>query len=122
MMHQNKLDLKKLFLANICSFEMAKKAAAAGFTCANTFFSYDPDGSLNDGAWLQNVTGSKMFPAINICLAIGMIEDLDSSVEVLKIDLYEYSGKYFLKYKDQTCQSENLVDVIIEFWLANKKK
>lgn len=134
-MQRNKIDLSKRFRSEICSFEVAKKAREAGMTCANQFYSYDENGNLGDGAWMEDEEGIKkkfpqlegrfkaplMYPAIMFPFAVGMLEDTDVE-DWSKIDFYEYNGKYFLKHDSEMYQSENIVDVLVLFWIKNKKE
>jgi len=115
---KNIIDLKKRFIDELCTFELAKKASVAGMTCANTFLSYDERGELGDGAWLEDVTGAKMYPAINFPFAVIMLEDTD--LELRKINFYEYNENYFFKYKSEMYQSANIVDALIMAWLKHK--
>lgn len=132
---QNKLDLKKLFDDSLCSFEISKRAKESGMTCANTFYAYDEHGEVTDGAWmaeggqgdtknlldsLPNFKPPILYPAINIAMALGLLEDC--SLDFKKIDCYEFNGKYFFKHKEGLFQSEKLVDLFIEVWIVHKKK
>lgn len=112
---KKQLDLSELFKKSLCSFEIAKKARAEGMTCANTFYAYDPNGDLGDGGWLEKITGTEMYPAINLAFSIGMLDNTDLKSD--KIQLSEEDGKYSLHYEDEIYQSENLVDVIVELWI-----
>jgi hypothetical protein len=131
-MEQIKIDLQKTFQDNLCSFDVAKKLKEAGMTCANTYYAFDDKGQINDGAWMENPEKIKerfglkdfnppvMYPAINLAMAIGMIEDTD--IDVKRFECYQFNGKYFFKYKDETYQSEKLVDVMLQVWLKHSKK
>lgn len=141
-MEQQQIDLRATFDKYICSFEVAKKAKEAGMTCANTFYAYDVFGKITDGGWMDGdiETGNEMakmakelrkknnlppivmYPAISLPFAIGLLEDtkLDAN-EMKKLSCYEFNEKYFIKYKEQVYQSEKLVDIIVEFWIKNKK-
>jgi hypothetical protein len=131
---QTKIDITKAFADQFCSLELAKKAKTAGFTCANTFYSYDEAGEIGDGAWmerpevieqLRKMTGKAdwkppvMYPAINLAMAIGMLEYTD--LEHGKVECYEYNGKYFFKYKGEVFQGEKLANVLVEVWLKHRK-
>ena len=134
-MDRIKIDLQARFKAEICSFEVAKKAKLAGMTCANMFYSYDEQGNLGDGAWMEDeeriikkfpmmagkFKAPVMYPAIMFPFAVGMLEDTDID-DWKKIEFYEFNKKYFFKYKDELFQSENIVDTLILFWIKHKKK
>lgn len=132
-MEQIKIDLQKVFTDQLCSFDVAKKAKEAGMNCSNTFYAFDEKGAVNDGAWmeneemikqqyptLKNFTAPVLFPAINLAMAIGMLEDTD--LEFPKLNVYQFGDKFFIKYKDETYQSEKLVDVVVLIWCKHKKK
>lgn len=132
-MDRIKIDLQERFRAEVCSFEVAKKAKLAGMTCANTFLSYDEQGNLGDGAWmedeekvrskfgLKDFKAPVLYPAIMFPFAVCMLEDTDVD-DWSKIEFYEFNKKYFFKYKEELFQSENIVDVLILFWIGHKKK
>lgn len=113
-----KLDFKKLFTDNVCSFEVAKKAKKHGYNSTDTFYAYDPDGNLNDGAWLVEVTGAKLFPAINVPLALGLVDELDHE----KISLYLDGDKYIFDHDGEKIESTNLPDVLVMAWIKFPKK
>ncbi len=130
---KKQIDLRKRFKDNICSFDIAKKAAAAGMTCANTFYAYDEHGELTDGAWLAegvegvnknllaslpNFKAPILFPAINLPMAIGMLEDTD--LEYKMMDCY-FDEKYFFRYAGNIYKSNKLVDLLVEVWIKHKK-
>lgn len=114
----NKIDLAKLFSDSLCSFEVAKKAKQAGMTCANTFYAFDSTGEVTDGAWLEKITGAEMYPAINLPLAIGMLENTDLKFD--KIDVSETDGKYSLCYEDEIYESTKLIDIFVEVWIKHR--
>ena len=117
---KKQIDLSKLFRESLCSFEVAKKAKQVGMTCANTFYAYDSKGELNDGAWLEKITGAEMYPAINLPFAIGMLEDTDLKFD--KIDCSEIDGKYSLYYESEIYQSTNLINILVDVWIKHKNK
>jgi hypothetical protein len=114
------INLKERFKEEICSFEVAKKAKEAGMTCANTYLAYNNDGSVTTGAWLESVGYNHLYPCINFVLACIMVEDVCPNP--LKIELTENDGIYFFYYEGQSYQSNNIVDVMIEFWIKNNRK
>jgi len=129
-----KLNLKQLFTDNICSFEVAKQAKAAGITCANTFFAYDSEGGLTDAAWLEQMGFTDFYPAINLALAISAIggdvvidgQPIDpTKVELYSLDSEEYptTTRYYFKYNGQLLAGdfENLVDLLVTIWIKYKK-
>ncbi len=123
------IDLKQLFLDSICSFEMAQKAKFAGMTCANTFFAYDESGQIGDGAWLENppemikdlpaFKQPVLFPAINLALAIFMLDDI---LGADKIECYQIDDVYVCKFNGKGYEGKKLVDAVIDLWIHNKKK
>ena len=115
-----KLDLRAEFKKSICSFEVAKKASEAGMSCANTYYAYDENGGLNDGAWLEKVTGAKMYPAINIALAIGLLENL--SIEPDLNAFSEKDNKFCFEHKGNTTEAETLADLCVLVWIKYKNK
>ncbi len=114
------IDLSKRFEAELCTFEVAKKARAAGMTCANTFLSYDENGERGDGAWLEKITGSIQYPCINFPLALMMMEGTD--LDFSKVQMVESEGKFVLKYNGEKIESGNIVDTLILAWIKHKKK
>lgn len=116
-----KIELKALFKGSLCSFDMAKKCAKAGMTCANTFFAYDEHGDINDGAWLQKISPQyKMYPAINVPFAILMLEDTD--LKLFELELHIDSDELFhLRYGAEEYTGDNLPDVLLAAWLKHKK-
>jgi len=122
----NTLDLKQLFKSNVCSFEMAKKMKEDGMTCQNTFFVYDDHGEVADAGWLESLGYNYFYPCINLALAIRMMESLPIQHE--KIELWQIQegptlpAFYYLKYDGgQADSSENLVDLLLTFYLKHNK-
>lgn len=119
---KKQIDLSKLFIESLCSFECSKKAKQAGMTCANTFYAYNNKGELGDGAWLETVTGAEMYPAINLAFAIGMLDDTNLKFDKVKCEENDVlSNKYSISYEDEVYKSNNLIDIIIELWIKHKK-
>lgn len=140
-MEKTQINLREEFKQNLCSFEVAKKAKAAGMTCANTYFAYDKDGNIGDGGWMEDEKNIKMireqtgkpnwqppvfYPAINLAFAIGMLEHTDidfGNFECFEIwdekkgleFVAEYEGKEVFK-------SKNLTDLFVEVWIKHKNK
>lgn len=119
-----KIDIGKSFRNSVCSFEVAKKIAEKGFTCANTFLAYDENGEIGDGGWLQKVTGAKMYPCVNLAMAYVVAEN--TSAELDKMALYQvcHNDKeptFKLTYKDKVYEAERCADVLLLFWCDFKK-
>lgn len=117
-----KIDLPGLFKKSICTFAAAQKAAEHGFTCANTYYAYDERGEVTNGGWLQDVAGCKMYPAINIALAIGILEDTDVIKYWDGVAIYLSNGMYYFKCDVFNAQNENLCDLLIDVWINFKTK
>lgn len=134
-----KLDLKQIFDSNLCSFHVAVKAKKAGFTCANTFYAYDENGNVTDAGWMENggqgeikgllaslpkFKAPTLYPAINICMAIGLIED--TTLDISKCEFkhtFTTKGewKYMFIYNKDEMFSERLADLMVLVWLKYKK-
>ncbi len=115
-----KIDLKELFKGSLCTFEISKLAKAAGVTCKNTFPSYDSQGELNDGAWMEMIGVDNFYPAINIPFAILMLEDTALN-HPSQLDLTLEEKIYTLRANEKSYTSENIVDVLVLCWLDNKE-
>jgi hypothetical protein len=117
------IDLQELFKSSVCSFEIAKQAKANGFNCENTFYSYDEQGELGDGGWLEKITGAKMYPAFSLPLAMGYLEHTNIPPDKFKdIELSEIDGFYTIKYDTEIHTSKNVIDVILMFVFKHYKK
>ncbi len=112
----NILDMAKHYL---CSFEMAKQASAAGMTCANTYFSYDENGNIGDGGWLEGLGYQNFYPCINFPFAVAMLEDTD--LDASKVQVVKNGSKFIFSYDTETAESSNIVDVIIMMWIRHRK-
>ncbi len=115
-----KLNLTERFKQEICSFETAKKIAAAGMTCANTFIAYNKDGEVNDAAWMQNITGIKLYPCVNFALACIMMED--TSIDFNNTELYQDGDMYRLTWENEVYENTNIVDLLMELWVKFKNE
>ena len=124
--YMQQIDLQKRFKAEICSFEMAKKIRAAGMTCANTYFSYDEDGQVGDGAWLGEISERYgMAPCVQFPFAVAMleevIEDFDN-ISISRYDMADWGERFEVAYDGEAFESNNLVDAILSLWLKYKKQ
>lgn len=121
------LKLTDLFKENLCSFEMAKRVKEAGATCANTYFAYDDQGEVSNAGWLENLGFNDFYPCINLAFAISVLEETQidpDKIELWYLDSESYPTKkeYFFKYDGgEVLSSENLVDLLLEVCLKNKK-
>lgn len=118
-----KIDFQELFDFSVCSFEVAKKAAAAGMTCANTFFAYNEKGEVGDSGWLQKIYDkAKFYPVINTPLAIFMLEDttIDLGDESFGLFNNTETKTFVLKYKGDEISDANLVNVLVLAWIKYK--
>ncbi len=115
-----KIDLNEEFTKNICSFEIAKEAKAAGMTSANTFYAYSPDGTIGDQGWIEKITGAEMYPCINLALAIGMIGD--ASIDPAAAYFYEGNDIYHFEYLGDEISEVKLVDLLVRIWIKYKNK
>ncbi len=114
-----KINLNELFVSSLCTFKGAKKAKAAGFTCANTYFAYEANGELCNAGWMEELGKDSLSPAINIAMAIVMLEDTDLNQS--EIELSNDDVKFTLKYGDDIFESTNLPDLLIELWIKYKR-
>lgn len=116
---KNEINILQRFRDELCTFEVAKKAAAAGMTCANTFFAYDEHGEVTDGGWLQKVTGLTYYPAINFAMSVAMLENMTFPVSAIKLE--QEGDSFFLTCNEITISANNIVDVIILTWIKYKR-
>ncbi len=111
----------KKYKKEICTFEVSKLAKENGIT--NTHLSpvcYDENGQLNDGEWLVEITGFVCFPAICYIMAgQKILEDLGKRA-MTEFNFYRKENTYFIEFKDETEQSENIIDVMIKTWIKHK--
>lgn len=118
-----KLDLSQIFKQNICTFAVAKQAAAAGMTPANTYFSYDDSGGLSDGAWTGPVLKKKFYPAINLLLALYMAtEETTLTLDDPTLEFFaDPAGDFFMfNYRGDQIKTNNLVDLFVLVWIKYK--
>lgn len=113
------IDIEKRFKASLCTFEMSKKVAAAGMTCANLYFAYDEDEEVSNGAWLEKL-GYKVYPCMDFTFAITMLSEVLRHPHNLQLQDSSVDGYYKIIYKNKAYDSKNIVDVVLMCWLDNK--
>ena len=112
------INLAQRSVDELCTFEMSKRIKNAGLTCANTYFAYDNDGKLNDGACMENIGIDNLYPCVTFSFAVNMLEGLDFG----KIECYQTDTCTYINYNGKQFSSTNIVDAVLELWLFTINK
>lgn len=136
------INLSEVLQQSICSFEMAKKAWENGINLVNTIMWFDDKGVAKIMGKIDYTVFQKQvyngdndfgtYPCISLPHAISVlgkttldpdkilvycIDKIDDDTEAPPQQLYyfNYDGKVIAK-------NENLVDLLLEVWINNKKQ
>lgn len=119
------INIEKRFKDEVCTFAAAKRAKAAGMTCANTFFAYDRRGEISDGGWLEKLGFfQEYYPCINFAFACAMLNECDFDKAQFTVTSLVKNGRtlYTISYKKDEFTDANIVDVMVDFWAKYKRK
>jgi hypothetical protein len=122
-MNIQKLDLKELMKASICSFAIAKRLKAEGITRQFTY-AYDDQGDLCDGGWLEGIIQKPFYPAIDLASAIGLVEEVPG-IENCQLQFHQVPNRpdfYSISLNNWNAIDTNLPDLLMWTWLKFKKK